>query len=51
VIQAMYFKEPAQGINNHMSLTPAFKSLLIITSVLIIILGIVPGLLIDWLYY
>ena len=51
VIQAMYFKEPAPGINNQMNITPAFKFLLIITSVLIIILGILPGLLIDWLYY
>ena len=51
VIQAMYFKEPAPGINNQMNITPSFKFLLIITSALIIILGILPGLLVDWLYY
>jgi NADH-quinone oxidoreductase subunit N len=51
VIQAIYFKEPAPGINNQMNITQAFKFLLIITSVLIIILGILPGLLVDWLYY
>lgn len=51
VIQAMYFKEPAPGINNRMHPTTAFKFLLIITVALIIILGILPGLLIDWLYH
>jgi NADH-quinone oxidoreductase subunit N len=51
VIQAMYFKEPAPGINSQMSITPAFKILLLLTSAIIILLGIVPGLLIDWLYY
>ncbi len=51
VIQAMYFKEPATDINNQVNVSPAFKFLLIITAALIIILGVVPGLLIDWLYY
>ncbi|MEP6952289.1 MAG: NADH-quinone oxidoreductase subunit N [Ginsengibacter sp.] len=51
VIQAIYFKEPAPGINNQMNITRAFKFFLIVTSVLIIILGIMPGLLVDWLYY
>jgi NADH-quinone oxidoreductase subunit N len=51
VIQAMYFKEPVPGINNPMHPTTAFKFLLIITVALIIILGILPGLLIDWLYH
>jgi NADH-quinone oxidoreductase subunit N len=51
VIQAIYFKEPVPGINNQMNITPPFKFLLVITSVLIIILGILPGLLIDWLYW
>jgi NADH-quinone oxidoreductase subunit N len=50
VIQAIYFKEPATGINNQMNISAAFKFLLVVTSVLIIILGILPGLLIDWLY-
>jgi len=51
VIQAIYFKEPSPGINNQVNISPAFKFLLIITCLLIIILGILPGLLIDWLYY
>jgi len=51
VIQAMYFKEPVPGINSHLNVSRAFKFLLIFTSLLIIILGIMPGLLIDWLYY
>jgi NADH-quinone oxidoreductase subunit N len=51
VIQAIYFKEPAPGINNQMNITLSFKFLLIITSALIILLGILPGLLVDWLYY
>ncbi|MEP6927020.1 MAG: NADH-quinone oxidoreductase subunit N [Ginsengibacter sp.] len=51
IIQSMYFKEPAPGINSQMNITSSFKFLLILTSVLIIILGVLPGLLIDWLYY
>ena len=46
VIQAMYFKEPSPGINSQINITAAFKFLLIITAVLIIIL---PGLIIDWI--
>ena len=51
VIQAIYFKDPAEGVNERLDVTPGFKSLLIITSVLIILLGVLPGLLIDWIYY
>lgn len=51
VIQAIYFKEPAPGINNQIKISGTFKFLLIITCALIIILGIIPGLVIDWLYY
>jgi NADH-quinone oxidoreductase subunit N len=51
VIQAIYFKEPTPGINNELVVTPAFKYLLLITAGLIILFGILPGLLIDWLYY
>ncbi len=51
IIQAMYFKEPSPGINNQIKVTPAFKILLIIISAIIIILGILPGLVIDWIYY
>lgn len=51
IIQAMYFKEPSPGVNNKIIVTSGFKILLIITSAIIIILGILPGLLIDWIYY
>ena len=51
IIQAMYFKEAAEGINTQMDVTPGFKFLLIITSAIIIILGVLPGLVIDWIYY
>lgn len=51
VIQAIYFKEPAEGINEHLDVSRSFKWLLSITAVLIILLGILPGLVIDWIYY
>lgn len=51
VIQAMYFKEPAVGINNQINITGGFKILLIITAAIIILLGVLPGLVIDWIYY
>jgi len=51
VIQAMYFKEPVQDANHQMDAPPSFKWLLIFTAAIIIILGIFPGLVIDWLYY
>ena len=51
VIQAMYFKEPAEDTGHQMDVPPSFKWLLIFTAAIIIILGIVPGLAIDWLYY
>ncbi len=51
IIQAIYFKEPASGINSQMNITPAFRYLLIINATLLILLGALPGLLIDWIYY
>lgn len=51
IIQAMYFKEPSPGVNNQINVTSGFKFLLILTSAIIIILGILPGLVIDWIYY
>ncbi|HET7119547.1 MAG TPA: NADH-quinone oxidoreductase subunit N [Hanamia sp.] len=51
VIQAIYFKDPVPGVNDEINVTPAFKWLLVITAALIILLGILPGLLIDWIYY
>lgn len=51
VIQAIYFKEPVAGINDTISTTAGYKWLLIITVAIIILLGVVPGLVIDWIYY
>jgi NADH:ubiquinone oxidoreductase subunit 2 (subunit N) len=51
VIQAIYFKEPVEGINDTINATPGYKWLLIITAAIIILLGVVPGLVIDWIYY
>jgi len=51
VIQAIYFKDPVPGVNEEINVTPSFKWLLIITAAFIILLGILPGLLIDWIYY
>jgi NADH-quinone oxidoreductase subunit N len=44
VIQAMYFKE---GEPQVLDITPAFKGLLVIVAVLIVLLGIFPQLLLD----
>ncbi|HEV8080252.1 MAG TPA: NADH-quinone oxidoreductase subunit N [Chitinophagaceae bacterium] len=51
IIQAMYFKEPAENVDHQMDIPPSFKYLLIFTAAIIILLGIFPGLVIDWLYY
>jgi NADH-quinone oxidoreductase subunit N len=51
IIQAMFFKESAEGAVLADDITPAFKVLLVITSVLIITLGLFPNLLTDWLYF
>ncbi len=51
IIQAIYFKESSDTVNHDWDITPAFKILLLVTAVLIIILGIFPSLLTDWLYY
>ena len=52
VIQAIYFKEPSgEPIVSDEDISPAFKTLLIITTVLIIILGIYPEALLGWLYF
>lgn len=49
VIQAMYFKEG--DVNADMTVTPAFKSILVFLAVLVILLGIFPGLLLNWYYF
>jgi len=51
IIQAMFFKDSAGDVVLADDITPAFKILLVITSALIIALGLFPNLLIDWLYF
>ena len=51
IIQAMFFKESTETVINDSEITRAFKILLVITSLLILLLGIFPNLLINWLYY
>jgi NADH-quinone oxidoreductase subunit N len=52
VIQAMYFKEANEATaQQEWDVTPAFNALLIITAAIIIILGVQPNLLINWLHY
>jgi NADH-quinone oxidoreductase subunit N len=52
VIQAMYFKdETAESAIGQPEVTPAYNGLLILTAAIIILLGVMPGLVIDWLYY
>jgi hypothetical protein len=51
VIQAIYFKDPVPGVNDEVKVSSSFKFWLIITAALIILLGALPGLLIDWIYY
>lgn len=52
VIQSMYFK-PAVDRESPavIEYTGGFKILLVVTAALIILLGVVPGLIIDWIYY
>jgi NADH-quinone oxidoreductase subunit N len=52
IIQAMYFKESnPDAATIEWDVTPAFKILLIITAILILVLGVYPGLVIDWAHY
>jgi NADH-quinone oxidoreductase subunit N len=57
IIQAMFFKEPNVGTHANHSIsfenrvTASFRLLLVITAALLIVLGIFPSLLTDWLHY
>ena len=51
VIQAIYFKEPEEHINHEIDVNKRFEWLLAIVAGLLILLGILPGLLVDWLYH
>jgi len=48
VIQAMYFKEGPAKI---MAVSPAFKWILVILAILIVLLGVFPNLLLNWYYF
>jgi len=51
VIQAIYFKDAVHGVNDEIKTSNSFKFWLVVTAALIILLGALPGLLIDWIYY
>lgn len=52
VIQAMFFKEAASdAVILANDITPAFKMLLVFTAILIIVLGLFPHFLTNWLYF
>lgn len=51
IIQAMFFKESNETGTVVENVTPAFKILLVITAILIIVLGMLPFFLTDWLYF
>lgn len=51
VIQAMYFKEPTPGVNEQMETSKGFKIVLVLIALLLILFGVIPGMLVDWIYY
>jgi NADH-quinone oxidoreductase subunit N len=51
IIQAMFFRDSADDGILTDAVTPAFKLLLVITSIIIISIGLFPNLVTDWLYY
>ncbi len=51
IIQAMFFKDSADDVVLTEDVTSPFKILLVITAVLIIVLGIFPNFLTNWLYF
>lgn len=51
IIQAMYFKESIADETTKWDVSISFKILLVITSILIITLGLFPTLITDWLHY
>lgn len=52
VIQAMYFKDmPVTEANSVLPVTNSFRALLVITAVLIIVIGLFPNFITDWLYF
>ena len=50
VIQAIYFKEATQPVNQANSVTTPFKIMLVVIVALILIIGIYPEIIIGWMY-
>jgi len=51
IIQAMYFKESNEATTQDWDISLSFKILLIIVAAIIVILGISPDLIINWLHF
>lgn len=51
VIQAMYFKDATDDVNSEIDAPTGFKFLLVLIAVLLILFGVIPGLITDWMYY
>jgi NADH-quinone oxidoreductase subunit N len=51
VLQAMFFKPVNDNEANSIKISTPYKIGLLVIAVLILILGVYPGLLTDWLYY
>ena len=51
IIQAMYFKEAVNNENDNWPISASFKAMLVVTAAIIILLGIFPDILLDWIYY
>jgi len=51
IIQAMYFKESNEATTNKWEVSTGFKYLLVLVAGLIILLGIFPTVITDWLHY
>ena len=51
IIQAMFFKESNDDVTVVEDITSTFKILQVITAILIIVLGMFPFFLTDWLYF
>ncbi|HQW85080.1 MAG TPA: proton-conducting transporter membrane subunit, partial [Ferruginibacter sp.] len=51
IIQSMFFKDVSDEIELAEDITPSFKILLILIAFLIIVLGLFPSMLTNWLYF
>jgi NADH-quinone oxidoreductase subunit N len=51
VIQAMFFKAPsATGESTSEAVSPAFKALLVVTAILLLIIGLYPEMILYWVH-